>query len=90
MSTRFYCPDPPTEGRLRLGADEARHLSRVCRLGVGDFVEVFDGRGLAMRSEVVAVGADWVELMIAASTITGAFVPLRAHAGNGRPEGRSV
>ena len=42
-----------------------RHLNRVCRLGVGDFVEVFDGRGLAMRSEVVATGADWVELMIA-------------------------
>ena len=65
MSTRFYCPDPPSEGRQRLEADEARHLSRVCRLGVGDFVEVFDGRGLATRSEVVAVGDDWVELMIA-------------------------
>jgi 16S rRNA (uracil1498-N3)-methyltransferase len=65
VSTRFYCPDPPSEGRQRLEADEARHLSRVCRLGVGDFVEVFDGRGLATRSEVVAVGADWVELMIA-------------------------
>jgi 16S rRNA (uracil1498-N3)-methyltransferase len=65
VSTRFYCPDPPREGRLRLGADEARHLRRVCRLGVGDFVEVFDGQGVAMRSEVVAVGGDWVELMIA-------------------------
>jgi 16S rRNA (uracil1498-N3)-methyltransferase len=65
VSTRFYCPDPPCEGRLRLGADEARHLNRVCRLGVGDSVEVFDGRGLAMRSEVVATGADWVELIIA-------------------------
>jgi 16S rRNA (uracil1498-N3)-methyltransferase len=39
---------------------------------VGDFVEVFDGRGLATRSEVVAVGDDWVELRIA-----GPLVPER-------------
>jgi 16S rRNA (uracil1498-N3)-methyltransferase len=73
VSTRFYCPDPPSEGRQRLDGDEARHLTRVSRLGVGDFVEVFDGRGLATRSEVVATGADWVEL-----TIAGPPLPERA------------
>ena len=41
----FYCPDPPRDGRLHLNADESRHLTRVCRLGVGDRIEVFDGRG---------------------------------------------
>ncbi len=64
MSARFYCPDCPGEGRQRLGPEEARHLSRVCRLGVGDVVELFDGRGLATLSEVVAVGGDWVELNV--------------------------
>jgi len=29
---------------------------------VGDVVEVFDGRGYATKSEVIAVGDDWVEL----------------------------
>jgi 16S rRNA (uracil1498-N3)-methyltransferase len=75
VSTRFYCPDPPSDGRLRLGADEARHLSRVCRLGVGDFVEVFDGRGAAMRSVVVAIGADWVELTIAGPPLPARVSP---------------
>ena len=90
MSTRFYCPDPPCEGRLRLGADEARHLNRVCRLGVGDFVEVFDGRGLATRSEVVAAGADWVELMIAGPPLPERPSPIALDAGHGGPQRRSV
>jgi len=64
VSARFYCPDSPREGRQRLPADEAHHLSRVCRLGIGDIVEVFDGQGLATRSEVVAAGHGWVELDI--------------------------
>jgi 16S rRNA (uracil1498-N3)-methyltransferase len=63
VSARFYCPDLPCDGRQRLGADEAKHLSRVCRLGVGDVVEVFDGRGGATRSQVIALGDDWVELI---------------------------
>ncbi len=72
VSARFYCPDCPAEGRQHLGPEEARHLSRVCRLGVGDVVELFDGRGLATRSEVVAVGGDWVELNVVG-------LPLREH-----------
>ncbi len=62
MSTRFYSPDPAQNGKLRLGADEARHLSRVCRLGVGDIVEVFDGKGHATEAEVVKVERSTVEL----------------------------
>jgi 16S rRNA (uracil1498-N3)-methyltransferase len=69
VSVRFYCPDPPCDGRQRLGAGEARHLSRVCRLGVGDVVEVFDGRGGATRSEVIALGADWVDLLAVGTPI---------------------
>jgi len=64
VSARFYCPDSPRQGRQRLAADEAHHLSRVCRLGIGDIVEVFDGHGLATRSEIAAIGHGSVELMI--------------------------
>jgi 16S rRNA (uracil1498-N3)-methyltransferase len=47
---------------LRLGADEARHLSRVCRLSAGDLVEVFDGKGYATRAEIVKVESDCAHL----------------------------
>ena len=63
MSARFYCPDLPQSGNLRLGADESRHLSRVCRLGVGDIVELFDVKGHAIQAHVVKVESISVELI---------------------------
>jgi 16S rRNA (uracil1498-N3)-methyltransferase len=62
MSVRFYCPDPPSAGRLRLDADEAKHLVRVCRCVVGDVVEIFDGQGNATMAKIVTVGDRSVEL----------------------------
>ena len=43
---RFFAPalDPGDETRS-LPRDEAEHLTRVLRLGAGDTVAVFDGRG---------------------------------------------
>jgi 16S rRNA (uracil1498-N3)-methyltransferase len=43
---RFFAPalDPGDEA-VALPRDEAEHLTRVLRLGVGDTVSVFDGRG---------------------------------------------
>jgi 16S rRNA (uracil1498-N3)-methyltransferase len=43
---RFFAPalDPGDES-VTLPRDEAEHLTRVLRLGVGDIVSVFDGRG---------------------------------------------
>jgi 16S rRNA (uracil1498-N3)-methyltransferase len=49
---------------LRLSLEESRHLTRVCRLGAGDRVEVFDGRGSAWSVRVAGVLADGVELAI--------------------------
>jgi 16S rRNA (uracil1498-N3)-methyltransferase len=42
--------------RVELPEDEAEHLVRVLRLGVGDEVDVIDGRGGLWRAEVVQVG----------------------------------
>jgi 16S rRNA (uracil1498-N3)-methyltransferase len=63
VSNRFYCPEPPREGRSRLDADESRHLVRVCRKTVGDRVELFDGSGLSFVARVVEIGkgAVWLE-----------------------------
>jgi len=58
VSQRFYCPDPPRDGRYQLPADEARHLARVCRHVPGDRVEIFDGKGFATTALIVEIGKD--------------------------------
>ena len=51
---RFHVPGVnATCERVELPDDEAEHLVRVLRLGVGDEVDVFDGRGGLWRAEVV-------------------------------------
>jgi 16S rRNA (uracil1498-N3)-methyltransferase len=62
VPARFFCPDPPSDGVFRLKSNEARHLSRVCRIGVGDEIEIFDGLGFATGARVLALGNDWVDL----------------------------
>lgn len=66
MADRVYCPDaarhPDGGGALEVRGDEARHLVRVRRVGVGEVVEVFDGRGHARAAEVVGLGKDRVAL----------------------------
>jgi 16S rRNA (uracil1498-N3)-methyltransferase len=42
--------------RVELPEDEAEHLVRVLRLGVGDEVDIFDGQGKLWRAEIVQVG----------------------------------
>ncbi len=57
MRPRFHVPgiNSPAD-RIELPEDEAEHLVRVLRLGVGDEVEAFDGHGALWRAEVVQVG----------------------------------
>ena len=57
MRPRFHVPAVnSTAERIELPEDEAEHLVRVLRLGVGDEVDIFDGRGNLWRAEVVQVG----------------------------------
>ena len=52
---RFFAPDlDPGDEAVTLPRDEAEHLTRVLRLGVGDTVSVFDGRGHEFAARVVA------------------------------------
>lgn len=51
---RFYIPDvDAASAQFELPEDEATHLVRVLRLGEGDEIEVFDGRGGAWKADVV-------------------------------------
>jgi len=53
---RFFAPSlDPGDETVALPRDEAEHLSRVLRLGVGDSVAVFDGRGREYLARVATV-----------------------------------
>lgn len=63
---RFYAPELDPDAReVRLPADEARHLTRVLRLDVGDDVAVFDGRGREVVARVARAARDVVVLEVA-------------------------
>ncbi len=57
MLSRFHVPGlDDTAARVSLPDEEAEHLVRVLRLGIGAVVEVFDGRGGLWQAEVVEAG----------------------------------
>jgi 16S rRNA (uracil1498-N3)-methyltransferase len=87
VSTRFYSPDPAQNGKLWLGTEEARHLSRVCRLGIGDVVEVFDGEGHATRAEIVKVEHGGVELIAIGPPLTDPAPPFSLTLASAVPKG---
>jgi 16S rRNA (uracil1498-N3)-methyltransferase len=65
MVPRFYAPDLDREAAsVTLPPDEARHLTRVLRLGAGDEVEVFDGRGAEFRAIVEAAVRETASLRL--------------------------
>jgi 16S rRNA (uracil1498-N3)-methyltransferase len=63
MLPRFYAPGLDAD-LVRLDGDEAHHLANVLRLGVGDEVALFDGRGVERRGRVEAVGRRDVQVRV--------------------------
>jgi 16S rRNA (uracil1498-N3)-methyltransferase len=54
---RFHAPGVnAASASVELPEDEAEHLVRVLRLGVGDEIDVFDGHGRLWRAEIVQAG----------------------------------
>ena len=52
---RFFAPAfDPGDALVTLPRDEGEHLTRVLRLGVGDTVSIFDGRGREFLARVVS------------------------------------
>jgi 16S rRNA (uracil1498-N3)-methyltransferase len=53
---RFFAPSlDPGDEMVLLPRDEGEHLTRVLRLGVGDMVSVFDGRGHEWIAKIASV-----------------------------------
>ena len=65
MLPRFYLPSlDPAVGNGALPAEEGNHLTRVMRLGVGDEVAVFDGRGHEFRARVTSAARGKVQVQL--------------------------
>jgi len=65
VNARFHAPDARSAGEeIALPGEEARHLTRVLRLGVGDAVRVFDGRGHEFAASVTSVARDAVRVRL--------------------------
>jgi 16S rRNA (uracil1498-N3)-methyltransferase len=64
MSERFFAEQPVLERRALLTGDEAHHVLRVMRAGVGDELTIFDGSGAEFRARIVRLGKGEVELEI--------------------------
>jgi len=87
MADRCFCPDPPVEGRLVVEGDEARHLTRVRRIGVGEVVEVFDGKGFAAGARGESAGKDRVDLAVLGEPIADRAAPCRLTLATAVPKG---
>jgi 16S rRNA (uracil1498-N3)-methyltransferase len=65
MNARFYAPDAQAPGQLvALPDDEAQHLTRVLRLGAGDAIHVFNGRGAEFEARVERAVRAGVEVRV--------------------------
>jgi 16S rRNA (uracil1498-N3)-methyltransferase len=76
---RFYAPELDRSARQAvLLDDEAHHLTRVMRLGPGDDIAVFDGRGREFRARVLSAerGRVRIELLEAIAPAPEPRVPL--------------
>jgi len=79
MLPRFYVPGLDMSAReAAMPSDEASHLTRVMRLGVGDEIAVFDGRGHEFRARVMSAarGKVRIELIEPIEPAPEARVPL--------------
>jgi len=63
MLPRFFCPDFD-EARAALEGDELHHLRAVRRLGPGDAVELFDGRGRLAECAISRLDKRRAELQV--------------------------
>lgn len=62
-------------GSLVLGGSEGRHAATVRRIGVGESVDVSDGRGVVARCVVTSVGRDELVLQVVSAAALPAPVP---------------
>ncbi len=74
---RFFAPDlDPGNDFVTLPRDEADHLKRVLRLGPGDLVGVFDGRGVEFLGRVAGGTAPGARVQLLERRAPAAELPI--------------
>jgi 16S rRNA (uracil1498-N3)-methyltransferase len=72
VHARFYAPDAEEPGQaVRLPGEEAEHLTRVLRLGPGDVIHVFNGRGAEFVARVASTERRTVVVTLGANADPG-------------------
>ena len=61
---RFHLAASAWQSDAALTGDEARHLSQVLRMKVGEEISVFDGEGRRARAEILGISRERVTLRI--------------------------
>lgn len=64
MANRYFVPNLPSRGPLRLDGDLAHHLGRVLRSRPGDSVTLGDGRGGTAAATLVTIGKHHVDVEV--------------------------
>ena len=68
---RFYInSDDIEDDNAVISGQDAKHLSKVLRLNTGDRVELLDGRGKKMLSEILKISSKTIHLKIIHKTIS--------------------
>jgi len=79
---RIYSNQPlASDQGFRLDEKPSHHLSKVLRLGVGDELDLFDGRGGQYRSRIEAIGKKWVDVLTTDFHALDRESPLHIHLG---------
>lgn len=87
MSRRFYLPQAFDVPRLVLEGAEAHHLLHVLRLGVGQDVILFDGRGIEALARIESVSQSTAELQIQELRTAATETPVPIILGTAVPKG---
>ncbi len=88
---RFYAPPESfQDDTVSLDQEEIRHLARVLRLGVGDRVEVCDGRGRQVEARVLSLEGRGAHLQVLRELADWGESPLRLVLGIGLAKGEAL
>lgn len=88
---RFFVSDPIIAQReIILSGQEARHIQRVLRLGVGDRVDIFDGTGKEYRGRITRQDHQAVTVRILETTMPDRETPLTVIMGQSLIKGKKM
>jgi 16S rRNA (uracil1498-N3)-methyltransferase len=89
--TRVYVPDAiPAHGIFDAPRDAAHHLAHVLRLGEGDLLVVFDGRGLEYAATIERIGKSAVTLRVSEPNAVDRESPLAVTLAQGISSGERM